>query len=87
MVVVTYKYIMSSNSAFSQIIAKTETPGGLINGVNTVYTTTQTIGTVIVLAFNGQFIAPSEYTVSGAGFTMGVALPNFPSGSFTISYI
>ena len=75
-----------ANSAFSQVIAKTETPSGLINGVNTVYTTTQTIGTVILLAFNGQFIHPSEYVVSGAGFTMNTALPNF-AGDFTISYI
>ncbi len=64
-----------------------ETPVGLINSSNTVYTTLHTITTVFVLAINGQFIHPSEYTVTGAGFTMGTALDSSLSGtSFTIVY-
>jgi hypothetical protein len=65
----------------------TETPGGAIDGVNKIYTTTQPITTVIGLWYNGEFIHPAEYTVSGSGFTMGTALPVFsPAGAFTISY-
>lgn len=65
-----------------------ETPTGLINGSNTVYTTAHTITTVLGMWINGQFIHPSEYTVSGAGFTMSTALDASLSGTgFTISYI
>lgn len=65
-----------------------ETPGGLINGSNVDYTTANTITTVQMLAINGQFIHPSEYTVTGAGFTMGTALDASLSGlSFTIVYV
>lgn len=65
----------------------TETPSGLINGSNRTYTVAHTITTVIGMWINGEFIHPGEYTVSGAGFTMGTALPLALSGSsFTISY-
>ncbi len=65
----------------------TETPTGTINGSNTSYTTAHTITTVIGMWINGQFVHPSEYTVSGAGFTMGTALDiSLAGASFTISY-
>lgn len=65
-----------------------ETPTGNIDGANKDYTTAQTITTVQMLAINGQFIHPSEYTVTGAGFTMGTALDASLSGlSFTIVYV
>lgn len=65
-----------------------ETPTGAINGSNKIYTTANTITTVLSLHINGQFIHPSEYTASGAGFTMGTALDSSLSGlGFTIIYI
>lgn len=63
-----------------------ETPNGLIDGSNRVYTTTQPIGIVVGLDYNGEAIHPSEYTVSGSGFTMGTALPVIPGAAFTIAY-
>lgn len=64
-----------------------ETPGGLVDGVNTTYTTLNAITTVVNLVINGQFIHPSEYVVSGSGFTMGTALPVELAGKgFTIIY-
>ncbi len=65
----------------------TETPTGLINGVNKIYTTVNTITTVIGMWYNGEFIHPAEYVVSGAGFTMGTALPVISGAAFTISYV
>jgi hypothetical protein len=65
----------------------TETPTGAIDGVNKVYTTAQTITTVIGMWYNGEFIHPAEYTPSGAGFTMGTALPVISGAAFTISYV
>lgn len=65
----------------------TETPVGAIDGSNVTYTTANTITTVLNMAINGQFIHPSQYTVSGAGFTMGTALDASLSGTgFTIVY-
>lgn len=65
-----------------------ETPTGLINGVNTSYIVLHTITTVIGMELNGQYIDPSQYTVSGAGFTMGTAIPAAFSGlPFTIIYV
>lgn len=65
----------------------TETPTGAIDGVNKAYTTTHAITTVIGMWYNGQFIHPAEYTVAGAGFTMGTALPAISGAAFTISYV
>ena len=64
----------------------TQTPVGLIDGANKIYTTTNSITTVIGMWFNGQFVHPAEYTVAGAGFTMGMALPAIGGAAFTISY-
>ncbi len=64
-----------------------ETPTGLVNGSNKVYTVLHTINTVIGMWINGQFIHPSEYATAGAGFTMVTALDASLSGTgFTISY-
>lgn len=68
----------------------TETPSGpnpVIDGVNKDYTTLHTISTIYSLAINGQFIHPSDYVASGAGFIMNTALPIELSGlPFTIIY-
>ena len=66
--------------------AYSETPNGAVNGSNKVYTTTQPIGTVLTLEYNGEFIHPAEYTVSGSGFTMVTALPTIAGAAFTIVY-
>ena len=66
--------------------AYSETPGGAIDGVNKTYTTLNPIGTVLSLYYNGEAIHPSEYTVSGSGFTMGTALPVISGAAFTIVY-
>lgn len=65
----------------------TETPSGIIDGANKIYTTAHPITTVIGLWINGEFIHPADYTVAGSGFTMGTALAASFSGTpFTISY-
>jgi hypothetical protein len=64
-----------------------ETPSGLVNGSNKVYTTAHTITTVINFAINGQFIHPSDYSVSGSTITFITALDASLSGTgFTIVY-
>lgn len=87
---VKYKFeelMHGSKSSGGSATIFTQTPTGTIDGVNKTYTTAHTITTVIGLWYNGEFVHPSEYTVSGSGFTMGTALPAFsPAGSFTISY-
>lgn len=82
---VTGRLLVSSTGGSATIY--TQTPTGLVNGSNTVYTTVNTITTVIGLWYNGQFIHPAEYTPSGAGFTMGTALPAISGAAFTISYV
>jgi len=65
----------------------TETPTGLIDGVNDTYTTTTTITNVYSFAINGQFIHPAEYTVAGNTITMTAPLDASLSGlGFTIIY-
>lgn len=65
----------------------TETPSGLINGSNKVYTVSNTVTTVIGFWINGQFIHPSEYTSVGTTITFVTALDASLSGTgFTISY-
>lgn len=65
-----------------------ETPTGLVDGSNKIYTTSHTITTVIGIWINAEFIYPSEYVVSGAGFTMNTALDaSFSSTGFLISYV
>ncbi len=77
-----------SGTAGTVTTTYSQTPVGLIDGINTTYTTSHSITTVINLAINGQYIHPSEYTVSGAGFTMLVPLDASLSGlGFTIVYV
>lgn len=79
--------VVTVDASASGSTVYSETPTGLVDGANTSYTTLHAITTVLALAINGQFIHPSEYTVSGSGFTMGTALPAGLSGTgFTISY-
>lgn len=66
-----------------------ETPTGLIDGLNTVYTTAHDITTVYNLAINGQFLHPTtDYTVTDtAEITLTTALDSTLSGlPFTITY-
>lgn len=64
-----------------------ETPGGLINASNKVYTTAHGITTVINLAINGQYIHPAEYSAVGTTITFVTALDSSLSGlPFTIVY-
>lgn len=81
---VTGRLLVSTSGGAATIY--TQTPVGAIDGVNKAYTTTNSITTVIGLWYNGQFIHPAEYTPSGAGFTMGTALPVISGAAFTISY-
>lgn len=65
----------------------TQTPVGAIDGVNLSYTVSNTINSVILMAINGEFIHPADYSTAGAGFTMNTALPAVYSGKpFTIVY-
>lgn len=64
-----------------------ETPVGLINGVNVTYAVSFTIATILSFAINGQFLHPSEYSAAGTTITFNTALPASLSGtSFTIVY-
>lgn len=65
----------------------TETPSGLINGVNVTYTTAHTITTILNFSINGQFIHPAEYSVVGSTITFITPLDSSLSGKgFTIIY-
>ncbi len=76
------------SSSSSSVTVYAETPSGLINGVNTTYTTAHTVTNVYSFAINGQFLHPvSDYSVSGTTITMVTALPAALSGlPFTIIY-
>lgn len=66
----------------------TETPSGLINGSNTVYTVAHTINTIYNFVTNGQDIVdPSTYTVVGNTITFNSPLPaEFAGLQFIIVY-
>lgn len=63
-----------------------QTPVGLIDGTNKTYTVANTIGEIVELEYNGEFIHPSEYTISAATFSMITALPVISGASFTVAY-
>src|ERR1700694_4381135 len=64
-----------------------ETPVGAIDGVNKVYTTANTIVSVLSLSINGQFIHPADYRATGTTITFGTALSASLSGlPFTVVY-
>ncbi len=68
----------------------TETPQGLVNGTNRIYTTVNIITYIFGLWINGQFIHPSDYTYSGTTITiktsatLDATLAGLP---FTVKYI
>lgn len=65
-----------------------ETPSGLVNGTNRIYTVSRSISIVLGLAINGQTIHPSEYSYSGQTITMNSAFHSSLSGlPFTIIYV
>lgn len=64
-----------------------ETPSGLVNGSNKIYTTLHTVTTVINFAINGAYIHPADYSVVGTTITFVTALDASLSGlPFTIVY-
>lgn len=69
-------------------IVYTETPSGLINSSNKIYTVLHSITNVYSFAINGQFLHPTtDYTASGATITFVNALDSSLSGTpFTITY-
>ena len=78
-----------ANVAFSMSrLGTSETPGGLINSSNKVYTLTRTPKFIFSFYINGMFLHPSEYTIVGSTITFSVALPASLSGtSFTIIFV
>ena len=78
-----------ANVAYSLLrLIKKETPSGLVNGTNKVYTTTSAIKTILHFAINGESIMDDEYTFSGSTITMTTAIPSGLSGkSFRIVYV
>lgn len=66
----------------------TETPSGLINGTNKVYTTVHAIGTVFSLMINGEYLHPvTDFSYTGNTITLIAALDASLSGKpFTIIY-
>ena len=77
------------NVAYSLLrLIKKETPSGLVNGTNKVYTTTSALKTILHFAINGESIMDDEYTFSGSTITMTTAIPSGLSGkSFRIVYV
>ena len=72
-----------------KMIAHTEEPSGLINGVNTTYTVKKTIWWVAGFTLNGEQIAElPNFTYSGRTITFSSAIPAAYSGKdFEIKYI
>ena len=79
----------------ASITLYTETPSGVIDGVNTTYTTAHTINSICSFAINGQYIHPflsnpesgANYTYSGSTITFTSPLDSSFSGlPFTIVY-
>ena len=68
-------------------VVYSESPVGVINGSNTIFTVTNTISVVIGFWLNGQYIHPSLYGTSGTTITFNTAPPAGLSGKpFTIVY-
>ena len=64
-----------------------QTPVGDIDGVNKVYTVSNSVTTVINFSINGMQIHPAEYSVVGSTITFVTALPVELSGAgFTVVY-
>ena len=78
-----------ANVAFSMSrLGTSETPGGLINSSNKVYTLTRIPKFIFSFYINGMFIHPAEYTQAGTTITFGTALPSSLSGKgFTITFV
>lgn len=65
----------------------TETPVGLVNGINTSYTVLHTINSIYSFSINGAFIHPADYTAVGTTITFSTPLDASLSGlPFTIVY-
>lgn len=69
-------------------IIQTETPAGLINSSNKVYTVTSNIGTIFSFGINGMVIHSDEYSTAGRTITFTTAFDSSLSGtSFEIIYV
>ncbi len=65
----------------------TETPAGVIDGVNADYTTAHTINSIMSFAINGQYIHPVEYSILGSTITFVTPLNSvFAGAPFTVVY-
>lgn len=78
---------MGVKFSLGRIIQK-ETPSGLINGVNTVYTVQSEIHAIFSFTINGEAITDDLYTVAGHTITFTTALDAALTGtSFRIVYV
>jgi Asp-tRNA(Asn)/Glu-tRNA(Gln) amidotransferase C subunit len=69
-------------------IVSTETPVGLINGINKVYTISRSVNAVLLFSINGMVVHNSEYSISGNTITFTTALPaDLATTSFTITFV
>lgn len=65
-----------------------ETPLGVIDGVNTTYTTTRTITTVLNFYINGEEIDPGAYTITGNAIVFITPLSKFLANTpYKIIYV
>lgn len=89
---ITHRLLTTSTGGVTTVY--TETPQGLINGSNTIYTVLHTITNIFSFAVNGQYLHPQDigagtgdYTFSSTNITFLSALPSSLAGtSFTIVY-
>lgn len=73
--------------SFPGVVYK-ETPKGTIDGVNTVYTTTRSITSVLNFVINGEEITSEQYTIAGNQITFVSPLDASLSGKpFEITYV
>jgi hypothetical protein len=75
----------------SDILSQTgvyaETPTGLIDGTNVTYTASKYITSVLMLAINGQYFFPTDFSFSANTITLGTALDASLAGTaFTVVY-
>ena len=69
-------------------IVKTETPSGLINGTNKVYTVSGNINAILSFGINGMVIHDNEYSFVNKTITFTTAIPADLSGTnYRITYI
>lgn len=85
---VTHRLLVDSNGGGGgSTTFYTETPSGVINGSNTVYTTVNAIGTIVTFDINNGFIHPFYYSYTGNTITFTTPIDASLAGEpFTIVY-